>query len=439
MATELHRPVSGRRPGPWIVCLCLVFLGPGITSCRPFGEAKPSTPEASAPGERPDRPRIESFDLPSGPDALAPRLTATEDGLLLTWLEPVATEVAGEADRHRLRISRLGEAGEAWSDPVTIHEGPDFFANWADVPGVAREPEGALVAWWLQMLGEGTYAYGVRLARSLDRGESWEEVGWLHDDTSPTEHGFVSWVAEGEGLRAFWLDGRSMSVGPDHRVRGAMALRTATVVDGQAGPSAVVDSRTCECCDTDAARAAGAPLVVYRDRTPSEIRDVAIAGTTGEGGWEEPRLVHPDGWEIAGCPVNGPAVTARDRRVAVAWFTAAENASRVLAAFSGDGGERFGDPVLLDGDRPVGRVGTVFGPAGDLRVSWLGRTEEGGELRLARVGEAGIAEPVLSVAETSTGRSAGVPTLARHGESLWLVWIEEPFGEPARLRGARIR
>ena len=63
------------------------------------------------------------------------------------------------------------------------------------------------------------------------------------------------------------------------------------------------------------------PVVVYRDRSEAEkeIRDISIVRLKGKK-WSAPRPVFQDGWRLNGCPVNGPAVAAAGRRVAVAWF-----------------------------------------------------------------------------------------------------------------------
>jgi len=66
-------------------------------------------------------------------------------------------------------------------------------------------------------------------------------------------------------------------------------------------------------------------------------------------GWSAPSPVHADGWKVPGCPVNGPAVAASGRRVAVAWYTYADERPRVRLAFSDDAGARFGAPVEVDG------------------------------------------------------------------------------------------
>jgi len=258
------------------------------------------------------RPVLTRLDPPAAEGAMAPRLARLDDGALLTWLEP-------EGDGHRLLVARLDVEREAWSAPRTIVAGNAFFANWADVPGAAQVGGGELWAHWLEKLGDDTYAYGARIARSGDRGESWEDRGLLHDDASPTEHGFVSYVALPGGLRAFWLDGREMEQ------RGPMQLRTTRLDGGTPAESVLLDDRVCECCSTDAAMTSKGAIVVYRDRSAAAVRDVAFVVVT-ESGFTEPALVHPDGWHIGGCPVNGPAVDAAEDTVVVAWFTGAEEA-----------------------------------------------------------------------------------------------------------------
>ena len=39
------------------------------------------------------------------------------------------------------------------------------------------------------------------------------------------------------------------------------------------------------------------------------------------GKWLAPQSVFNDNWKIAACPVNGPALAAHGRNVAMTWFT----------------------------------------------------------------------------------------------------------------------
>lgn len=415
---------------------CLAAAG---VACSPPGSEAQRPSEAAEATEAGEAAAVRPLDPPAAPGAMAPRLTPAGEGLLLTWIEPVAAPgtpgtVEGESG-HRLRFSRLsgGKAGETWSEPVTVAEGTDFFANWADFPGAVEAADGTLWAHWLAKTGPETYAYSIFLARSEDGGATWAPAGVLHDDGLQAEHGFVSWLpGEGGAARAFWLDGREMPGG------GPMTLRAGTVTPAGID-SERIDAKVCDCCQTDAAMTSSGPVVVYRDRSDQEIRDIYILRRAADGGWTEPAPVHRDGWKIPGCPVNGPAVSAQGERVAVAWFTAAEPTPRVLAAFSDDGGASFGEPVVVDGERPLGRVDVELVEGGGAVVSWLAvdaKKGDGAAVKLRRVAPGGAAGEPVTLAATSAARSSGFPRMARRGGDLVLVWVEG--GEVSNLRGVAI-
>ncbi len=215
-----------------------------------------------------------------------------------------------------------------------------------------------------------------------------------------------------------------------------MQLRTTRLGSGPTPPpSVVLDERVCECCSTAAASTAAGPIVVYRDRDASEVRDVAVVRGTGDG-WSEPATLHADRWQIHGCPVNGPAVAADGNDVAVAWFTAAEGTPRVLVAFSDDSGSSFGAPIEVDGDKPAGRVGVVLGAKSEAYVSWLGTADEDAEIRLRRVAAGGELGELRRVATAAAKRSSGIPQVARHGDDLVLAWVGDD--QPSRIRAAVI-
>ena len=100
------------------------------------------------------------------------------------------------------------------------------------------------------------------------------------------------------------------------------------------------------------------------------MRDVSIVRRHGAG-WTEAATAAADGWTIAGCPVNGPAIDAAGDTVALAWFTGEDDAPRVQLAFSADGGATFDPPVTIDSDAPPGRVDVVLDAGGGAVVSWL--------------------------------------------------------------------
>jgi hypothetical protein len=88
------------------------------------------------------------------------------------------------------------------------------------------------------------------------------------------------------------------------------------------------------------------------------------------GQWSDPQSLSKDGWEIRGCPVNGPAISSAGQNVAVAWFTAARDQPRVDATPSADGGATFGPPILVGDENPIGRVDVIALSSGNALVSW---------------------------------------------------------------------
>jgi len=360
---------------------------------------------------------------------MAPALSRVGEDLALTWLEPASE---GDKRRTRLRFSRLADG--AWSEPVTIVENDEFFANWADVPWLAEAGDDTLIATWPQKTAEDTYAYDVMVARSEDGGATWRVLGPANDDKTPTEHGFVSLVREGNNVRVFWLDGRAMADGPGGHGGGDMTLRTA-VIGTSIGPSVVLDNRVCECCGTAAVATSAGPLIVYRDRSDAEVRDISIVRRV-QSDWTQPRTVHADDWLIAGCPVNGPAIDALDGTVVLGWYTGAQNNQVVRVSFSLDNGASFAAPVTIDDTWPIGRVAVLLLSSSDAIVSWLDSGTGDGAVMLRRITADGRVGAPLLAAEASAGRSTGFPRIARAGTDIVVVWTEGD--ETTRIRAVTI-
>ncbi|HSM35535.1 MAG TPA: sialidase family protein [Longimicrobiales bacterium] len=388
--------------------------------------------------------------LGAGPGAAEPNLALAPDGrVIASWLEPAG------ANDHALRYAIRATDGQ-WGEPRAIASGPNWFVNWADFPSVAAVGGDTLAAHWLARSGPGTYAYDVVMAISADGGASWSEPFTPHTDGTQTEHGFVAlFAAPAGGVGAVWLDGRAMAGGHGEPAEGeraegggagaeagghgpgAMTLRYARFegLGGTPLDEELLDDRTCDCCQNDAVRVGEAVVVAYRDRTEDEVRDIAVRRGTAAG-WEPARIVHADGWRIPACPVNGPAVAARDDVVAVAWFTAARDTPVVNVAFSGNGGRSFGDPVQVDDGSPEGRVDLQMLDASAAAVSWLERTADGAEVRVRRVGAAGASGDHVVVTRTAAERASGFPRFVVAGDDLVFAWTR--VGEPSAVLTASL-
>lgn len=373
------------------------------------------------------------FPNPAPPGARLPRLRPLPGGgIVLSWVEPADTE-------HRLMHAVL--RGEHWDAPVQVARGPRWFVNWADFPSVVPVDAQFWVAHWLVRRSEGrTYDYDVALAVSRDSGASWSMPFAPYRDTTPAEHGFVSIFPVGRLAGVIWLDGREYAPSAEQaRAQGKsgnFALRYATVSpDGAVTGDTVVDANVCTCCQTSVATTARGPMVAYRGRTPDEIRD-NLTALLAAGRWQPGRPLGPDGWRIAACPVNGPAIAARGGNVAAVWFTGAGNRGRVLAALSSDAGTSFGQPVELDGQDPVGRVAVEWIDDRSAAIAWIGPPDrEGGAgfnwCRLDRDGRVSAARRIATV---SAERHSGFPQIVPAGRRMLSAWTDG--ASPAAVRTA---
>ena len=390
----------------------------------------------AAAGQEPAKQNavVRSIDSPAAPGSGEPNLCTASDGrVFLTWIEPA------ESKGHRLRFA-IRDRG-IWSEPRTIAEGSDWFVNWADFPSLIVLRDGALVAHWLVKAGPDGHAYDINISRSTDGGKTWTKPIRPHRDGTKTEHGFVSMLPWAGGRAgAVWLDGRNFKeVSKDGHGSSSneMTLRFTTVdAKGRLSEDALLDSRVCDCCQTSAALTADGAIVVYRDRSEKEIRDISLVRFR-KGRWTEPRSLSVDDWEIHGCPVNGPSISAEGRRVAVAWFTAAKDAPRVKVIFSGDAGASFGQPIRVDDGAPVGRVDVLMLPDGSALVSWLERTAKGGEVKLRRIRSDGSRDQAVTVAESGVARASGFPQMTRAGNDVIFAWTDP--SAPSRVRTAEVR
>ena len=327
---------------------------------------------------------VEELPSPAPAGSKTPVVIADDSGAAyLSWTEQrVDSSFA-------IRLAKWN--GTTWDSSRTVAADLPFFVNWADFPAIVKLGNGDLAAHWLEREGKSTYAYGIRTVRSRDDGRTWSAPVTPHTDGLAAEHGFVSlWAESGRDLGLVWLDGRKSAMKDSTR---EMTVRTAVVRDdGTLAREAVLDARTCDCCQTATARGSQGRVIVYRDRSDKDIRDIAIVREL-VGGWSPPVLVHADDWYYPGCPVNGPQVAASGKTVVVAWYTAAHDTARVLVATSTDGGATFGAPVRIDEGDPIGRVSIVLDSRAEPIVAWLEqRTTDEAEVLVRRVTGATIGE-----------------------------------------------
>jgi hypothetical protein len=361
-----------------------VFLF-ALAACRVRETAAPDSAGTAAPA-----PAVREAAVLEG--AKVPFVAADPaGGFLVSYVSEGSFRVAGVRGGH-------------WSEAKTV-AGGNLLVNSADFPSIAVDGTTLRASWSTR----NEHGAVIHLAQSTDGGATWSAPVTPHPD-QVSQFGFVSLVS-GDSV---WLDGRKLKGGVEGE--GEMELRAS---------DALLDPRVCDCCQTAAAMTSDGPVVAYRDRSDGEVRDIAYVRRTASG-WSEPKLLHADGWKIEGCPVNGPQLDARGRRVVAAWFTAANNEPRVNVAFSDDAAASFSEPVRIDLGRSTGHVDVAFLDDSTAVVTFL----DGGALHARKVSRDATLGAPLRIAETG-----GFPRMAVSQENVGVVWTAGDGVHFATLEG----
>lgn len=397
-----------------------------LTSCT--DESEPdyiyhTDPNAGLPGIE-----VSNFTSPAGPGSTEPNLHVSKSGdIHMSWNQDNA-----------FYFSRLN--GNEWTKAKRIPTdtlGGALMTNWADFGSLTTLGGDTVVAQYLQFTSQEDFAYDVYLMLSPDGGNTWSTPVSPHTDHTKTEHGFVSMLPVSEGTLTIWLDGRKMEETPLWPKTDEMSLRSVVVrPDGSLSNEAEIDGRVCSCCQTDAVSTGDTAYVVYRDRSADEIRDISLARYVN-GAWDEPKTIVNDGWKIAGCPVNGPAIDAHGNRLAVAWYTEADSLPEVRLTMSSDGGNTFATPIIIHENPTWGRVDVKFIADHTVLVSWLETVNDSTYLMARKVGIDGMAKVPVRIALTSRDRSSGFPRVAVSGDRVLIAWTDVG-GESAVVKVAAL-
>ncbi|MBW8781927.1 MAG: copper-binding protein [Verrucomicrobia bacterium] len=373
---------------------------------------------------------------PAGPGAVAPFLTNAPDGTVyLVWIEPEAAA----AGSYALRFATLDAAKRRWNSVRTIATGTGWRVKDFDTPQLAAGSNGRLTALWYLSApaGEGEIHdgdYRAVVSTTRDDGVTWTPPVPLSRESDRNAFASLVSLPDGHTLAA-WLDGRAHHAAGDVQALYARLLDKHDGASAKVEPDQLVDPRVCGSGQTTlAAFPDGSVLLAYRGRGTDEVRDIRTARYQ-DGKWQSPSTLNPDGWKIAGDPVNGPALAARSTHVAAAWFTAAGDA-RINLSTSGNAGVQWLAPNRVDDIAPVGRVGLVMLDDLSQLVSWVEHRKTGNIILLRRVSPRGSLDVPVQLGRTT---EQAIPRLARVKDSdvtpaqLLLVHIQPDSNLVTRL------
>ena len=360
---------------------------------------------------------VTQISSPAADSCAEPFLFTDKNGLVyLSWIEK-------KGKISSLKSSTL--SNDKWSAPMTIASGNNWFVNWADYPLIASVGNKNLLAHFLEKSDSAKFTYDVKIISSADSGKSWSQPKVLHEDKVKAEHGFVSIIPYNDQFFVCWLDGRKTANeenadghGGHH---GEMTLRAALIdKNGNKINEWELDGKVCDCCQTSAAITSDGPVVVYRDRSDDEIRDMSIVRYVN-GKWTIPKTIHADNWQIKACPVNGPRIDAIKNNLAIAWFSMRDKKGQVNMAFSHDGGATLRESIRIDEGKPIGRIDIALLDSATAMVSWM----EGSSIKAVKVYSDGKKNSSILIASSSETRSSGFPQMTKSGNKMIFAWTDD--------------
>ena len=357
---------------------------------------------------------IENIPFLYGDNNAQPNLVSSNGALSLSWIS------SKNKNKASLHFSQFKKG--KWIKPQKIANGSDWFVNWADFPAHAIN-EDLIITSYLKKSDSGTYTYDVILNLQKLSGEKIKKDFLLNTDGVKAEHGFVSIIPSNKkGFFITWLDGRNTVEKKLDGHHKPMTIRFAEITNtGDVINESELDAAACDCCQTSIANTNNGPIVVYRDRSEKEVRDIYTIRNIN-GVWEEPNPLHNDGWIINGCPVNGPKVAVNSTNLAIAWFTVVNDNPLVNVSFSKTNGDSFGMPLKLNDHDAIGRVDVAFLNNEEVIVSYMEVDDIGTYLRIKKVSVNGKVSKPITISKIDGGRNTGVPQLEIINNEIFIVW-----------------
>ena len=338
-----------------------------------------------------------------------PTAAVAPDGTLwVAWVEGPHVHVGASRD-----------LGKTFTGTVRVNADPEKVdANGEARPKIALGPDGELFVSYTHRRETG-YTGDVRFSRSVDGGRTFSPPVSVLDEGMSSGRFDALTVAPNGDVHVFWI-GRTTSKA------SALYQKVSTDRGRTFGASRKVKDDVCECCRLAVAWDGTSPLLLWRDLMDGGVRDHSLARI---GAPAEPPAVRAsdDGWEIAACPHQGPALAVGgDGTWHLAWFTG--DGKRGKGTFyrrSIDGGRTFSEPIRIGSNAARPQVLTAG------RRVWLAWKEAAGSDATAvvtmRSADAGAtwSEPA-EVARTKG--ASDHPLLVARGGAALLSWFSSDEG-----------
>lgn len=295
----------------------------------------------------------------------------------------------------------------------------------------------------------------IRAARSIDGGRTYAAPQTLQTAGAPGDRGWPALAVDGLGAaHALWLDHRAMAdPAATHQHAGhdasapaaekrdgvAMAQKSGLYYARVDATGHTADRElgkgVCYCCKT--ALATGSPgslFAAWRHVYAGNIRDIAFTQSRDGGKtFSAPARISEDGWQLDGCPDDGPAIVVdRTDTVHIVWPT-------VIGGANPEGGIFY--TTTRDGRTftPRQRIPTLGSPkpshpqiaqdrAGQLYVAW-DEVRNGVRSPAIRTLTGALGKTAFGEAQMLGAGPGAYPVMAPASQGVFVAWTSGPANQ----------
>jgi hypothetical protein len=237
------------------------------------------------------------------------------------------------------------DGGDSFPARVRVNEAPhEVMAHGENIPILVLRSMRELYAVW-QGRNANHEGSVLRLARSIDWGTTFSKP--VPVDPGSESQGFYTMSVSPKGIvYVAWLDGRERG----GEGSGLYIARSAN--RGLSFEKSVrVASSVCPCCRPSLGFDDGDTVYIsWRGVSHGDVRDIHVASSPdGGAAWSKPTAIAEDNWRLNACPHSGASLATLGKRLFVAWHTVREGTSQLYLVWSDDGGTTFSPRTNLRG------------------------------------------------------------------------------------------
>jgi hypothetical protein len=162
----------------------------------------------------------------------------------------------------------------------------------------------------------------IRYSVSKDNGASWSAPASVDSDTSRLIRGFFDAVVlPNDEIAVAYL--KDVKGSTKHEERD---LRLVLSKNGVFQPEKLIDPVVCDCCNISLLVGKDGKFnIFYRDNN-NDIRDIARLVSSDNGQtFGQSEILHPDKWEIHGCPHSGAVSVPTQNGAYISWYSGSKD------------------------------------------------------------------------------------------------------------------